>query len=386
MRTTPRLIAGLLLALAALGCRAADCPFDERPTDPDRGQLVLILLSDADCLGNPNVDTDPLAATVRGAIGKKSALENVAGITAAFDALADAARAEAGGGGAWLAVWTELEGTRRQLAELPRAQGPDAFQDIANRAILGRWRVALEAERPVTVGGQTVRPLAPVACKPGGDCAAFLSQLRLVRVFRLVTVVRDYVQNVDVMRQAAKAQLELARWEAYRTQSQHQYWWELGVNSWRMERDKGLCPRDASDTAQGFCAVPTSQFIVLHPDGGLRWSRRADNSKELQPALVVSLLGQHFIEWESASSATIKRQWGYALAASYSQVDGRPEWAYGPMLQWNGYNLAITRGPGGRWGLMVNLNLANRYFERKADYADPLKNLNKPGFLDLLMR
>jgi len=54
------------------------------------------------------------------------------------------------------------------------------------------------------------------------------------------------------------------------------------------------------------------------------------------------------------------------------------------MFYYEGYNLAVTKATGGGWSLVINFNLAERYFGRKQEFVDELKKVNKASLGDLL--
>lgn len=388
MKTLERWVASAALLLLFGAATAQTCRFDAQPTDPEVGERLLAQLRLKPCLGFEK-DEDPLARGVHKRLGSNDQPGGALALTDALGLLLEHARARAATGplsDEWRRLAREIEVVLDGLPD-PAIASPEDYIAAADKRLSPRWSAFTGgASNTIVLDGRTVQPVAKAACDAAGACGELLERMRMIRSINLMTALQDHLQRPALVAQLAVAQTELARWQAYRKDSQHQYFWELWLNSRVMAKDKDLCPRDESGGMLGFCRVPTSQWILLHPDGGLRWSRRASNTSELEPALLVDIVGQHFLTWQDERSARISRQWGYSLAATYSQVDGKARWAFGPRLHYNGYNLALTRSPGGHWGVVINLNLANRYFERKADYADPLKKLEKPGFLDLLAR
>ncbi len=51
----------------------------------------------------------------------------------------------------------------------------------------------------------------------------------------------------------------------------------------------------------------------------------------------------------------------------------------------DGYNLAVTSTANGDVGVLLNLNLATRFFGKKREYVDYLKALRKPSLSDVLL-
>jgi hypothetical protein len=386
------------LTVAALGwlCAAAfaACPFGERPTDAARSVSLLSRLAMESCLGDAQADTDPLTATVHQAVGKAGVLETATGVTGAIAALGSFAREQSSAGvqaAEWHALATDLGATAGRAASLADATTSSELLAAGDRAIESKWSVYTDdPSRPLVVSGVALQPVSSVACPASGNCPAFESRVRMLRVINLMTVLQRQVQRPAFKEQLAQARVELARWNSYRTQSQHQYVWELFVNSRMMARDKRICPRADDGALQGFCSVPSSQWIVMHPDAGLRWSSRAGQSAQLKPAFVVEMIGRSSFEWRGERSAEIASSRGWSLAAAYSQSGARHQWSFGPMLHYNGYNLALTKGPGDRWGLMLNLQLADSYFklvdhvkERKDDWTLQLRAAGQASLREL---
>ena len=387
------------LGVAALSwlCAAAfaACPFGERPTDGARAVSLLNRLAMESCLGDAQADTDPLTATVHQAIAKLGALENAEGVSAAIAALGSFAREQSASGAQpaeWRAIAVDLTETGRRAADLSNATTSNELLAAGDRAIESKWSVYTDdPSRPLIAAGVPVQPVSAVTCPANGSCAGFDSRVRLLRVINLMTVLQRYVQRPAFKEQLATARVELARWGAYREQGQHQYLWELYVNSRAMARDDRICPRAPDGSLKGFCSVPTSQWIVMHPDAGLRWSSRAGQSAELKPAFVVEMIGRSSFEWRGERSAEIATSRGWSLAAAYAQSGNHHQWSFGPMLPFNGYNLALTKGPGDRWGLMVNMQLADSYFKlvdhasaRKDDWTTQLRSAGKASLAELL--
>jgi hypothetical protein len=230
------------------------------------------------------------------------------------------------------------------------------------------------------LGGVDINFMCGVAA-PAADCADFEGRKSLWRVFRLTRAAHAYMQTPANDLRVRAYQVRLARWDAYRTQSLHQTWWELGINGWNMNRDSVICPR-ADGQRQGLCNVPTTQLIVFHPDVGLRYSRNSNATSELKPQLVLELLGRYHYTWKMDSDdgktnikdlATIEKRWGYSLAAAYGFDGDRNRWSYGPMLRWKGYNLAVTRSTSGRWALLLNTSLSDSVFKAEKDWSDALQ-------------
>jgi hypothetical protein len=218
-------------------------------------------------------------------------------------------------------------------------------------------------------------------------CEDFASQLDLVRVANLMERLRGYTQSGSLAAQYEESQLALRQWEAYRSKAHHQYFWELFINGQRMGKD--LCPEDAgSGMKMGFCKVPTSQLIVLHPEAALRFSRSAAKSSDLQAALLIEIIGTYSWHWKTdgrKDTAEMADRRGYSLAATYTQSNVEKRWGFGPMVHWGDMSAALTKARGGSWALVVNVALAERYFGRKQETVDELRRVQKAGIGELLL-
>ena len=113
------------------------------------------------------------------------------------------------------------------------------------------------------------------------------------------------------------------------------------------------------------------------------FNHKAGKSSELQPTLTVELLGYHRWKW-TGESAQMRERFGVSLLAAYSKHDGRNRWGFGPKFVFgDGYHLGVTRAPGGRWSVAVNLPLSDALFGRKQEYTDYLKKLRKTDLSEL---
>lgn len=80
-----------------------------------------------------------------------------------------------------------------------------------------------------------------------------------------------------------------------------------------------------------------------------------------------------------------KWRWGVSLVAAYTDEPTGKKWSSGLMLHiGDGYNIALTSSDGKKWGLLLNLNLADRYFGGAQKVDSYLKCLKKPDPWQLL--
>jgi hypothetical protein len=178
------------------------------------------------------------------------------------------------------------------------------------------------------------------------------------------------------------ARLMNDRWDAYFNKALPQYWWEVAINGERMGED--LCPKDTDGIQLGFCKVPESQLIVLHPAAGLQWVHGADDTDDLAPAFVVEVFGRNSWKWDGG--AVPRGQFGWSIIAAYSNPGGDQEnWSYGIMLHKGAsLNLGLTTAGDGQYSVLVNVNLAEWLFARKKQYLDHFKALRKDSWETLL--
>lgn len=350
-------------------------------------QYVLVNLADSSCLGDSKADHDPLVARFNELTPDKgAAIARYEELIAAVKLLTDYADQHAAGPAqtkAWKALSRELQDITRLLAKAKDSTSKNALLDQVATALPPKWDISQSGT--IELEGERFNLLASIPCnKADTACPDFASQRDMIREVNLVNRLRGYSQWNSLSEHYADAVLQTSRWDAYRSQGQHQYFWELWLNGRNMGED--LCPRDEKTGIQrGFCGVPSSQWIVLHPEAGLRWAKSAQSSSDLKPALLIELLGYNQWQWGGADKASMTSQYGASLVAAYTNEPSGKKWSYGPMIHFGkGYNLALTRSSGGTWGLVLNLNLADRFFGRKETVVNYLKCLNKPSIGSLI--
>ncbi len=387
-----RLMHGLcaaILAVVMAPSLAQTCRFEQRPTDPEAGERLLASLAREGCLGSVD-DPEPRTGEFHATIGTRDQPGGPLALQDALEQLHRHARTRSREPvlmSVWSGLAREIERIIERLPD-PAAMPPAGYQSAVVDIVSPRWKAASGqgTGEPIDLDGVRFKAIRPLACRTDGDCSEWLTHVDVVRSINLLVQVQTHVQSPVLQAQLRDSQTELARWQAYRRDSRHQYIWELWANSQLMARDSSICARDGSNGLVGFCQVPTSQLVLLHPDAGLIATRPSGQPTQLQPALIVDVIGRHTLSWEDERSARIARQWGYALSAVYAQVDGRPQWSYGPRLHRDGYNLALTRSEGGGWNLVVSLNLAERYMERKESYTRDLMRVKDSGLFRALDR
>jgi hypothetical protein len=146
------------------------------------------------------------------------------------------------------------------------------------------------------------------------------------------------------------------RWAAYFDKSRVQFPWELGLNSWRFQRE--LEARRKRDQPDGFglSNPPDDQWIFLHPSVGLRYGGAPD--RRFDQAVVVELAGYYSWKW---SGTTIKDLLGGSLIATWANGGTEQRKGYGLMVHLpKNYSVSLIQERGGgqrRLGLIVSIDL-----------------------------
>ncbi len=319
----------------------------------------------------------------------KEVTSRATAVTSALKALADYTEKEISINSqpsTWRALTRDIQNMNTQWSAITPDKSTQTVENIAAEFKVNKWEHITKADGgEIVLDGQKFYLLAKTCEDKKQPCPAFESQRDLIRVVNLMAQLARYASYDSLAKHLHEAEVELQRWETYRSKGQHQYIWELWLNGQNMGED--LCPKDKGTGIQrGFCAVPTSQWIVLHPEAGLRWSHSAQQSGDLKPALIVELFGKYSWEWDAApNQSSMTNRLGASLVAAYTNEPSGNKWSYGPMFHFgDGYNVAFTRSGSGTWGLLLNLNIADRYFGGTQKIDSYLKCLNKPNFGQLL--
>ena len=386
------IIAQICVLSLVCGTATAECPYPggiPPPTidNPEAADNVLHRLAQSDCAGNEYADTTTISQTFNKLTKAPEIDKHVDSLLDALDALANFGAIRATQGvhtDEWKALFSELNDTKYRLSYALHTDTAPALKIILKDAIPSKWIDYAEV-RPSTFvwAGKAIHPYAHVTCAATNLCPELNSQADMLRVTNLMARLVRYTQAPILSDQLVVARRETKRWEAYRSQGQHQYIWEVWLNGRVME--KNSCKQNKDKVFIGFCEVPTSQWIILHPDAGLRWARSAQQSSSLKPAFIIETLGYYRWDWDKDNQVTMTERYGVSLVAAYTNEPSGNKWSYGPMLHFGaGYNVAFTRSAGGTWGLLLNLNLADRYFGETQKIDGYLKCLNKPGLGQLV--
>lgn len=387
----PRWAAAGVLAVLALGARGQDCKIPAPGAVLPDYVKTLELISFSTCLGDAKADAAPLVKRFNAVVEQPVVMGQTERLLAAVDLLRDeVSQANAAGVEAelWLAMAGELSTVRGELAGLRDVASSSVWLSAMASALRHKWAAAGSSGN-IVLAGKPVKLLGGLPCVNDKPCADFHSRVRAVRVVNLMARLENFAQTPSLEQQFAASELTLAQWEAYRAKAHHQYIWEVAINGLMM--DKTQCPVDAgTGMKMGFCKVPSSQWIVLHPEAALRFARTATKASELKPAILIEVIGRYGWDWsrvDGRETAGMSNRWGYSLAATYSQTETEKRWAFGPMFHYGDYSLALTKAAsGGKWSVVLNMSLGERYFGRKQMVVEELAKVNKSSVLDLLFK
>ena len=242
-----------------------------------------------------------------------------------------------------------------------------------------------DAQSPGGVAARgEVTLLGPLGCAPPpAACPAYEDRKDLIRVFHLANRLGKYADADSLKAQLADAEAQNTRWTSYFHDARPQFWWEVLLNGAVMK--KSDCADDpATHIQRGFCRVPSSQWILLHPAPALQWVNGAKSESDLEPAFAVELLGHNSWGWSGSNTVTGLKGW--ALLGAYSnRGKDRKKWSYGLMLHYGkDINLGLTTTADSEFGILLSTRLAGRFFEQRKAYEDYLKSQEKGSWLELL--
>lgn len=362
---------------SAIGCKVPGPT--EVLADPE-AQLVLLTKT---CLGTAT-DQDALVKGVDEVMKKPQVVSTTERLRQAVNLLLQHPGYAGDEAAAWSAVKSELVRAKSALSSLNGDEGGSVWNTTVEQALSVVWKQPM-AGNPIRLGGVSYDLLKPPkACVAQQPCPDFAARADLLRVINVVANLQSMALRPTLQAAYEDASLQLKRWQAYRQEGHPLYFYEVAVNGALMKTNllgKPCQDREFDRVRRGFCEVPTRQLILLHPEGGLRFSRSATKKEELKPALVIQVLG--FYQWNWAidgnkETATPVNRMGASLAATYTNQDvtskeGR--WGYGPMFHWNDYSLAVTKASGGQWSVVLNIPLAGTYYGRRQQMVDELAKL-----------
>ena len=331
------------------------------------------------CLGEHEVDQNPLvSAFERLTPDTQSIDERTTAIASSLSLLRDAAvqREKKGvDGAAWQQLISELN---REIAGTEAAQASRTIYPIEDTF----WIVPKQEN--VTILDGTLDLFDTGCARGAASCPEYDSRKDVLRVMNLLFRLVGYANYPNYMAHRADARLLDDQWKGYFNEALPQYWWEVAFNGQFMDQE---CAKDSTGMQVGFCKVPESQFILLHPATSLQWVNGADNTDDLAPAFVVEVFGRNSWRWDpQLKDGVLYGQLGWSVIAAYSNPGGGKEnWSYGLMVhKGRKLNLGVTTSGNGQYSILVNINLAEWAFANKEKYLDYLKALKKPNWQALL--
>lgn len=362
----------------------ADCDLQKTPTSTTDAMRLLALNSGFGCLGNKDVDNNeltkkieritPIQGTIKnGEKDDRAVKDEIEGVRQSLSELKEYASTRSKtepDRTDWGNLALEIDRIAELVVKLPIDQALTTYASKVDQAFTPKWKFILESSiddnLPIEFNSKKVYPFRPISqCSPAG-CSEYSNRLDLIRVINLMYGLQTYATRDSLRKRVVVADRELMRWRNYRSDALHQYPWEVALNGWIMSLDDNICSKNSNAARIGFCSVPSSQWIALHPDVGLRWANGVSSSSDLKPAFVIETIGYYGWRWESENSAVMKNRFGASLAAVYSkEIPGGSRWAYGPMFHLGDYNFAITKARGENWGITVNVLLADRILAKQ---------------------
>jgi len=381
--------ASLVLCSSRVVAQNAGATCDVPSTDQEPVPSVRTFSRVSDCLGSKN-DRHSLVIAVEEATKTELKPGQVGGLQAAMDALAKTVEARPPNdrfAEIWQRINVDVAATRVRAEDLRKITDEKLWNAATIAVVDTKWK---NIKQGITIGGRRIDFEKEMPkCQAGAPCEGYASWGAAVRVVKLLATLEVYSEEAQSQRFAESASARLDRWEAYRDKGRPLYWWEVYVNGVLMDRTnwvgENLCAKDKEGVAQGFCAVPNRQLILLHPEAAVRFSRTATKSDDLKAALLVEVVGAYWWNWKEGSAEMLGRK-GISLAASYTSTEREDNWGYGPMFHLGSYSLAVTKANGGKWSLVLNVPLGEKLYGRKQEIVDELSKSGKSGFLDLLMK
>lgn len=280
---------------------------------------------------------------------------------------------------AWLAL---SEGTRKEIVIAKRVNAQNTKEQ--NDAFLlqlfspGSWEINAEFHAGIVDGLTLTQPDVAACPLPASvECGPYKSRKELIRYLVVASQIRSYALRDSWNSSVKSIELRDTKWNAYFNDALFQWWWEVGINGYRMKHSD-LCKRGPDGMQKGFCEVPSSQLIVLHPDVGLQWVNGARQSSDLKAAVIIEVFGRN--SWRWSQKGEIQGASGWSAIAAYSDLDGISKWRYGLLYHGKSkYSFAVTAG-NGKFGLLMNLALSDRLFEVSEKYQGYFKDPEKTFF------
>jgi hypothetical protein len=384
------LLPAVLALLACVPAHAETCTETEAALLAPGGYQATLQALAANCLGRENDTGQPLVTQVQTIDPNKDIIfERFLKMRAVATAMSEFARnqqAVSPDPEAWARLEQAASIEASKLSSMDENMSVEEFQKLEEKSFSAEtWAIDSGTFASPLLRGVQLKGVdfgsCPAASSPGAaKCANYVSMKEIVRFINVGTWLGDYARRDPLAARVHALDLRDKQWDAYFDEALFQWWWEVGLNGYRM-KNSSLCARNAYHMQVGYCDVPHDQLIFLHPDVGLQWMDGAENTSDLHGAVVLEVFGYNKWRWDGATAKSAK---GLSLVATYSDAEDNKDWAYGLMFHGrNKYSFGVTTN-GHRVGLVFNLALSDRFFEVKDRYRGYLKQLEKPKLLDVV--
>ncbi len=192
----------------------------------------------------------------------------------------------------------------------------------------------------------------------GNDPDRFRAAIDALGVVNLIHKSLSYIRRDASLAKLEGVVLERGKeWNAYFNKGVAQWPWEMMANGW--------CYRKKISGKKGLLQPPESQLICLHPEVAMEYVDGAEDGSELEPALMLEVLGINAWSWEKNGAQKgpmgLCLPVGVSLVVSYSDRNGTDDVGIGGLLRINHvYTLGVT-SHGDDIGLFISLNAAKLF-------------------------
>ena len=349
-------------------------------------EYALIVLNTFRCLDKDSQTNNPLVIAFNRLTPdvEENADQRIRNVVEAHVLLIDHANNMSGSAAAFRDYWTTIAlKLTEQLLGIENAASlsdPNDAEQLAREIVSpDKWELNRNTGAVLALPGRSVFTGIGAHCpRLRLDCAAYIERKSMVTFVLLADDLTNYLDRGLLLRHLKEAEIAKQQWDIYFNEARFQWWWEVWNNGRRMMNNGGCDENDKTQMREGFCRVPTNQVILFHPDIALHYVRGADTSEELKPSFFIELIGQN--SWNWASDGTMQNARGWSIIATYTHLNSGKDWGYGLMYHYrNRYSIGLTSTDGNA-GLILSLDLSDKFFERKTKYKSYLENLRKPSF------
>ncbi|MDX2507902.1 MAG: hypothetical protein QNL62_26000 [Gammaproteobacteria bacterium] len=197
----------------------------------------------------------------------------------------------------------------------------------------------------------------------------------LLRMIYVVESAMQYYGHPVIEALSKRYTLRKKMWDAYRDNALPQYWWEWGINSWRLSRSDDRL-RDAKGQPMGPMEIPNDQIILLHPAFGIERLESIDGFSTTDPTIIIEFLGYNRWRWNRATGE-MQNGLGFSVIGSYADRSKVDDFSYGILVHFqNKYSIAVTRSSEDDTGILLTVDLATLFREK----SDAFKELSSNKF------